>query len=134
VKALKQRMTYPRTGFVAYRAPTPGRRAISALTALIIAGLFVALFPFLKTDRAELILMAGVVGVGFLLAGQRIGLPRFLVLGFLAPLAAVAISSLGAGRTVAHAAWFAALGLALGLSGALTLAAYLRRTRPAGEA
>ncbi len=133
VRSLKERLTYPRTGYVEYRQPGGSKRwarvllvgfvsfSVAALTALLGRDLPDRFWPFFT---------------GFMLAlaiaylGARIGLKRFY---------GVAIFSLLLGGSVFWIdppdPWSAALifgleGLAWILSGALTLRHYLLTTHP----
>jgi hypothetical protein len=137
VRAAKDRITHPRTGFVRYRRET-GRRSSSALTGLI-AGVIAALTAFLfiqaPLSPAWIPALDGlVVGLFILWMGHSVGLARFYLLASLSALIGVATSLSGGGETLGTGIYFGGMGLVLIASGAATLLLYLRNTQlPEGE-
>lgn len=130
---LKERLTYPRTGYVAYRQPTGSKRwsrillvaflafTISALTALLGRSLPERIWPALTGVMLAL-------AIGYL--GARIGLRRFYAVAGFSLLEGIAAFYLDLPDPWSAALVFGLEGLAWILSGALVLAHYLRTTRP----
>ncbi|RPI33584.1 MAG: hypothetical protein EHM70_05575 [Chloroflexota bacterium] len=134
VEMIKSRLTYPRTGYVAYRRPERkhSRLAIAvALTAtLLITGVVFAVGP---QALQWIPLLDGVLlGIIFIFIGQ--GAVRFSVLAAVSLLSGIALALQQVGGYLGHAAFFGLAGLALIVSGGLTLWSYLYRTRDLKEA
>jgi hypothetical protein len=135
VRTVKERVTYPRTGFVSYRSASRARRWWTAVPAMVLASLTAAWvlrggLPF----NTLLLLQGWIIAVGFALPGWRYGLRRFFWLAVLSGLAGTFVSRSGWGIDLSDAAFFGALALGLALSGGLTLCSYLRHTQPPAEA
>ena len=128
VSALKARLTFPRTGFVAYRRANGRSRWISAGLALIMAALVAALVATAPASLAWMPAITGLVVAGvWLLFASRVGLPRFFLL-------AIASLSFGMGLSLARlgdipglAIYYPLMGFILLLSGGLTLRSYLKQ-------
>jgi hypothetical protein len=136
VKALKTRITYPRTGYVSYRRPEGTRRRW-----LIVAGgggAFGALFGVLLAVHAPALVVISIVeglfiGASLLYLGYRLGLARFYVLAFLSASIGVVTALSGLDGLIVLAAYFGEMGLVLTASGLFTLRAYLSQTQPPVE-
>ena len=135
VKALKNRITYPRTGYVSYRRPEGNRRRW-----LIVAGGAVggALFGVLSIVHAQALVVMSIVegliiGASLLYLGYRLGLARFYVLAFLSALIGVVTARSGLDGLIVFAAYFGEMGLVLTASGLFTLRAYLSQSQPPVE-
>ena len=137
VKALKNRVTYPRTGYVSYRRPESNRRRRPIVAGLGIALGMLSIVLSKVHALAWLVSMPMVEGLivgGILLyLGYRLGLTRFYVLAFLSTLIGVVASLGGLGNALGSAAYFGALGVAQTVSGLFTLRAYLSKTKPPVE-
>jgi len=133
VRHFKERITYPRTGYVEYKRPRPNRcLAMLALTMVIsvavalLAASFAASIPEVWLP----VFTAGPVArFGFFL-GIQFGLRRFypaatamMLAGFLPPL-------LGLEGAYASALLLGEVAIVWWLSGALALRSYLRQTTP----
>jgi hypothetical protein len=137
VNALKERLTYPRTGFVAYQQDRRGKSR-SRIAAVFVVGVIVAAVTLLFTNnRTEFAWMPAITGLLLGLAtlffiAPRIGLVRIYLLGGAAVVVGVAISLLGF-EDIPGLAWFYFLaGAGVLLSGGLTLIAYLRSNQLEG--
>lgn len=135
VNRLKTRLTYPRTGYVAYRHATGWRRMAVAGTAVLIS---LSVTALLVASPVAISWMPAVTGLVFgatgLFMGYRIGLLRFYLLGLGSLLLGGAASLSGLENISALAVYYALMGLALLLSGGLTLRSYLRETSSPEEA
>lgn len=133
VRGLKERLTYPRTGYVEYQRPVRSRRlarvfmvgllafAVSVMTAFLGRGLPERLWPFL---------IGLTLGLAFAYLGARIGLRRFYALAGFSLLLGAAGSWLNLTDPWSAAFIFGLEGLAWLVCGALVLRHYLRSTRP----
>ncbi len=134
VVAAKARLTYPRTGYVAYRRQ--GRNRLAARFALGLAiGALVGSLAALPSLQAWIPAIIGLIigGVHFYL-GFRLDLSRFYLLAAASAALGTLVSLGGFGDLPGGAAYFVGIGLADSLSGAITLGAYLRSTQPVAEA
>jgi len=133
VKAVKNRITYPRTGYVSYRRPEGNRRR-----RLIVAGLGVALGALgialsiagAPTWLVSMPMAHGlIIGACLLYLGHRLGLARFYVLALVSVLVGVVAALGGFDDALGSAAYFGEMGFVLTASGLFTLRAYLRQTQ-----
>jgi hypothetical protein len=137
IRALKERITYPRTGYVAYRrGPLQAhvRRIllIGLLSAVVAGGL--ALISASSATQGSTIIGTGlVIGAALVYLGFRFNLLRMFALAVLVLALGALISLLPIDEDVARVLFFGVYGLLFLLSGGLILAAYLRRTQPAGD-
>jgi MFS family permease len=142
VRSLKEHITYPRTGYVAYekKRDTGRRRWIVPAFALLLALAYVLVDVFTSDTQVDLsrfgvAFTTGLIaGAAFAYVGYTVGVARFYVLGVLAAALGVAASLAGLGDVLGTAVLFVGLGLAQVISGALVLALYLRRNQQAQEA
>jgi hypothetical protein len=130
---MKRRITYPRTGYVAYRQgePSIGGRWLFLLAALALGG--VSLFlPDSFTGMSAVV--GAILGAVLILMGYRVSLPRFYIVGIIALVSGVALSWSDAAEFIAVALTFTIAGGALFLAGGFALISYLRdHPRPNGE-
>jgi hypothetical protein len=128
VPAVKRRLVYPRTGFVAYRKLQMPRRWLVWGVACFVSCLMMGLMAIVRIKRPAsmewLALGLGIVVSAFLLSlGFWTGLRRFWILAGFSVLAGMAASLSGLGEGV----YFVAMGLAVAAGGALALRSYLRQ-------
>jgi hypothetical protein len=128
LSALKERVTFPRTGYVSYLRPPRKQRyllPVAILAILLLANLVNAAAP---NPRDLSPLLDGLVLAALLLLiGQ--GLWRFFLLAGLSFLTGLGLYLLRLEGYPAHSAFYALAGLALLVSGGLTLWRYLYSTR-----
>ncbi len=135
IHAVKQRVTYPRTGYVAYTTPSPRERrrqmAFTLLLALLLVG-FVLFMPHAGL-RFRMWTLHLVLFLVFAALSWPMGHPRYAFYALLVPL-------LAAGYHLTWAHWpshlrplltygeitFLVLGVVMMLGGALTLTRYLK--------
>lgn len=140
VSTLKERVTYPRTGYVAYRTRTPLQRRRSfwiAMGTAIGVSLLTALLTtvasaYISSDIMPAI-TGGLVTVFVVYLGYTLGLSRFYFLGAYTFILGMLTWALSLGDVWSNAFFFAGFGLGWVASGAFTLANYLRNTKPAIE-
>lgn len=125
----KARLTYPRTGYIAYQSKPRRTRWLSVLLGMCIG----ALLGFVVVrNLISLSMLPAVTGIAFafvmLLFGLRTGLLRFPLIGFIALIIGGALSLVGIGDTLGLSIFYGSLGLTFVLSGACTLRSYLHST------
>ena len=128
VKYFKERITYPRTGFVAYaqKQRTPRRLAGG------VAGLAGALIAAIVIQGNLLRWLSALTGIVLCLVmvfmGARANLLRFYLLAAIALAIGIAISLGNVGQAVGTSAVYALFGLAVLVSGICSLVRYLRQS------
>ncbi len=135
VKRLKEKVTYPRTGYVAYRRERGPARVWRVVAGMVCGGLVAAVAAVVMTIPHPVmnvwplfIALVMAILLGFL--GFRSALPRLYLLGGVSLIAGIALAFSGLESYVAAAVYYLLLSLALFISGGLTLWRYLRRNPP----
>lgn len=146
IQKLKERVTYPRTGFIVPRRPPEPNRVtrwavwigVPVLVVVILA-LLAIYRPVINSPHAQdwlqtsplfpvfsSILMCGL----WVIIGWRIGLRRFFIIAVLTLLSGIGILLTGLGGNLGMALLFGAMGAVLCASGGVTLWRYLRQNPP----
>jgi hypothetical protein len=134
IRRLKERLTYPRTGYVSYRQPKKSRRAIAMIVALIVAAAVVWILMLLPGSLDWIPLIEGAaVGTFLFYQGQSFNLTRFYILATLAAALGVGLSIAGIGNLVGMGLFFSVMSIAILLSGGLTLHNYIDQAPPPVE-
>ncbi len=137
VAFLKERITYPRTGYVAYRKPASSARLKRAMYAALIAvgvGVLVgALEAIPSAQNRTALVMAIVYAAVLIYFGFRFSLARMYAVAALVILWGYWISRFSLTDLYNSAVFFGGAGLLILLSGVATLLLYLRRTQPAAN-
>ena len=137
VRAAKNRVTYPRTGYVSYRHPGSSGRPwiIGSGVGIALAVLGIVLSKaHAPTWLGSMSMVQGLIlGAVLLYIGHRLGLARFYVLAFLSALIGVVVALGGFDDALGSAAYFGEMGLVLTASDLFTLRAYLSQTQPLVE-
>ncbi len=131
LKWIKGRTTFPRTGYAApSRLPRGGDWAIVLLVAAMVAipGWLASRLGGTRWEAVEPLLTPLALAIGMAVLAARLGVGRLALVGVLGLLGAGASFLLGARGEMLIAAYCAVLGCALVASGALTFAAYRRRS------
>jgi MFS family permease len=131
LRFLKRRITYPRTGYVAFKKKeqSPKRRVATMIIGGIIGGSLAALYglsPSLKTLFPALngILFA----VAVLLIASKVGLTRFYILAAASAVIGFAVTAAGVGNIKGVSLYYGLFGAAVIISGLAFLAIYLRKS------
>ncbi len=128
-RKLKERLTYPRTGYVEYRDPGPGQRLMTGLVAVVSAAAIAALAVTARTaglERTAAPAIGVILSLAFVVASIRQKAPHFLALAGVALAIGAAFAALRLGWTAMN--WlFVWLGAAASITGAWRLRRYLRR-------
>lgn len=129
INYFKERLTYPRTGYVSYPKPKTSHRLATGIVAMLIASLLTAL---LATSPGSLFLiptlMGVLIGLALLYFGSKIGLMRYYVFAALSTLIGVGLSWTHIGTDLSSAIYYFGMGLVLLITGVFTLWKYLRQT------
>ena len=133
-KALKQKLTYPRTGFVSYRRPEGKKKRFSILGGVVGSTTAIA-YGLLRSDvfPAGTAVVVLPLATGLILAaayvwiGMKTGVFRFFVTAMLSALAGIAVALTGLTETAALGAYWGILGASHCVSGTFVLLRYLRR-------
>ena len=137
VKAVKNRVTYPRTGYVSYRRPESNRRRRIAVAGVGIAlGVLGTVLSIAgaPTWLVSMPMVQGlIIGAVLLYLGHRLGIARFYVLAFLSALIGVMVALNGFDDALGSAAYFGQMGLVQTASGLFTLRTYLSQAQPPVE-
>jgi len=142
VQRFRRRVTYPRTGFIAYRKPEPLKRStrlviwigMPLFTVLFLAVLILnrSKFPVGNQDSALPVIpvFSGLLFSGlWVIAGWKIALPRFYLIAAATLLISAGLFISGVGVYLGMALLIGAMGALLCASGGVTLWKYLRSTR-----
>jgi hypothetical protein len=134
VRLAKRRITYPRTGFVRYprRDRSPRRRLlVGVLGATVSMVIVLVLFATAPASLAWIPALQGAfIGAFILYVAYVVGLIRFYLLAAASFGLGLATALAGLGDTLGNGVYFAGMGLALLLSGVVTLLRYLKSTEP----
>ncbi|MHB1293770.1 MAG: hypothetical protein ACYC4R_02125 [Anaerolineae bacterium] len=133
LREAKARITYPRTGYVAYpRKPRRKRltAAVGAGMGAVVAG-FIASSPSLMhwIPTIQGLLMGGLL----LFVAYKLSLTRFFCLAIFSVLAGVAVALIEPDLARAEALYFGLVGAGQLISGAVTFARYLAHNQPVAE-
>jgi hypothetical protein len=136
VAAIRQRLTFRRTGFVEFRKPSPRQRAVSAVFGVAVAIALTVIVAQRGTAALEEILapgMAALVGLFMGWLGFFHGPRRFVAVAAASVAAGLAIAYARLDMSAGMAAYYAAMGAVLLGSGVFTLWQYLRTSREPAE-
>ncbi len=138
VQALKQRLTYPRTGYVAYRSNYGLKLGVRIGIGLTLGFLFSAVIILAITKRPNLMdWMPGITGLFFAIVlawvGFRSSLPRFFLVALTVALCGIGLAFSGVEYAFGLAIVYAWSCLVLFTSGGITLWKYLHRNPLPGE-
>jgi hypothetical protein len=127
-KRLKERLTFPRTGYVDWKEPSRSARltaaAVAMVTAMVLAGLAANRDAGMEQVAAPL--LGVILSLAFVVASLRQRAPHYLALAAVAVALGLAFGALRAGWESVH--WlFVALGAASAALGGVRLALFLKR-------
>jgi hypothetical protein len=133
VRFLKFRITYPRTGYVAYKRKetTPGRRALAAASGGVIAAVLAALIAVSPSVKDWLPALNGVLlALACYLFARRAEVTRFQILAAASAIIGLAVALAGIGDIKGVSLYYAIFGVAILLSGLAAFRLYPLRSRP----
>jgi len=136
-EALKARITYPRTGFMAFKPRTYNYKSILVL--FIFAGVLGGVVGVLATQPNQqeiggiVPITQGIIGAMiFAYTAQRVELKRLYYLAVFSLGIGLVIGVLGIGVVLGLSFFYLSIGLALVVSGCVALVKYLRSHEPVG--
>ena len=130
---LKQRLVYPRTGYVTYQKPTRKQRNISWLLGAVVGiSIAVAITQLALFELTAAFIGAG-IGVGLFMLGFRIGLMRFHFLAVWSVAVSVAISCWGLASALAATLGQVLMSLGLEVSGGVVFWRYWQNSEPGND-
>jgi MFS family permease len=137
-EALKARITYPRTGYTAFKPYSFNYKSILAFLALLIfAGILGGMLGMLSTQPNQqkigifVPIGQGIVGaLIFTYAAQRVEVKRLYYLAAFSIGIGLLIGALGVGIVLGGSFFYLSIGLALIVSGCVALVQFLRRHQP----
>jgi len=139
IKALKSRLTYPRTGYVEYRVDresTNKRRIVVAVVAALVAAFSMVfaqrIASFLNLTLALTGILVGVI-LSFL-QGRGSGLERFYVMGAISIVLGIVLSLSRLPDGYGLGLFYSLMGFSFIVSGGLTLRRYLQENPLPAEA
>jgi hypothetical protein len=131
VRRAKEGVVYPRTGYVSYARPSPGRRSVAPIVAAVVAMLLVVLIQRAPPLLAWIPAMNGLfIAALLLLLNRSVRLPRLSFLAGVAALTGLVLAIRGGPTGAGVAVLFAIVGLVMAAGGALALRRYLRHAPP----
>ncbi len=136
VARLKERITYPRTGYIAYRRQGLGQRIRAILLTIGVAaaiGVVVYLIENWMNLRWLPVVIGLSAGLLILIIAFRVGLPRYYLLAGYTLAIGVITGLLSLAEPYNSGVFFSGLGVGWLVSGAVTLVRYLRSTTPADQ-
>lgn len=129
VNTLKERLTYPRTGYVEYRVNNRNdrkRRMMVVVLALIISMASIVLIDFIRGLDSMVLISGLLVGVIFIaLRGKASGLKRFYLLGGFSILLGIGLAFVGLSQAYSLGLFYGLLGIAIVISGGIVLRSYM---------
>jgi hypothetical protein len=135
VRFFKRRITYPRTGYVAFKKKerSPKRRAAAAIAAGLIGASVAVLYGLSSSIRTLMPALYGILlGIAVFFVANRIGILRFYLLSVASAIIGVAIAAAGVEETEGVFFYYFFFGASVLISGLTALIVYLRRfPRPA---
>lgn len=133
VLALKERITYPRTGYVAMRRGSKPKRVLFGIVAAMLAAVFAMAITLSNSDLVRHWLIPVSPGLFVAYLGYTNGLRRFYPMAVYTLIISVANTYLGLGPLFDSALFFLAFGLGWLFTGVWGLRSYLANTQPAGS-
>lgn len=132
VSRLKEKYTYPRTGYVSYQPKERSQRWKRALKSGM-TGLLVGTVTTLITGNIPLIyqqlFVGSLISLAYVYVAYVIGLNRFYLIAGLTMMAALTLVLLGTEESLFFLVFFLGQGLIWAVSGAITLCNYMQVTQ-----
>jgi hypothetical protein len=131
---MKIRLTYPRTGYVSYKQPSPAQWVASVALGIIISSASILLFYTRDNLDVYMPAISGILA-GFVLMffAYRSRVLRFLLLAILSILLGTGLSISGIGDMMGLSYYYGLMGLVLLFFGSFALRDYLMHTQPLEE-
>ena len=118
IKKLKERITYPRTGYVAYRQSQPDRGRWLFIGTAVLFTLLAVLLP--GTFNQMSVMVGALLGVILIYMGYRVEVRRFYLVGIIAIILGFGLAQSGIEEVLALGYLFTGAGVALLASGVIS--------------
>ena len=132
VEAVKERLTYPRTGYVAYKQEEPRQSRLVVITTSLLATLVILLLPDNLSRMATMI--GALLGIVLAVLGYRLAVTRFYIASFVVVATGLLTSALFDEEFLGAAVILMISGAVLIFSGTAALLSYLKSNPKADEA
>jgi hypothetical protein len=126
VNAVKARLTYPRTGFVAYPRKPSSRRLAQGVAGFILGSALAAIFTLHAREQLAPAISGFLFALVWTALAYRMDILRFYALSVLSLVAGLGFALLGLSQELGLALFYGLMGFALLISGGLTLHTYLK--------
>ncbi len=128
IRAWKQRMTFPRTGYIEIKPSTGQRVGYAAAAAVVALAIAVAIAFGVRSLRDWAAPLTGVlIAVLLVRMSRSMGAPRYPALGIVVALAGMAAMLLHVSEDLGLVTVFAAAGVVCLLDGAIVMRSYLKQ-------
>jgi hypothetical protein len=132
IKRLKERLTWPRTGYVSYQRKKGVQRGWGFAIGLVIGGVVAMVTTVLVMTQdlkiAVMPLLSGLLfGILLAILGWRASIPRFYLLALLSAVLGVALAYSRLENTVSLIAYYASITVVLLFTGTCVLRTFLRQ-------
>jgi len=135
VRKTKERLVYPRTGFISFARPSPRRRWLAPLAAAVTASLLGVLVGKAPSVEVWVPAVLGLLMAGFFLRMNRsVQTGRLSTLAGVSALTGLLVSLHGDTGNLAGGIYFTVIGAVMSAGGALALRSYLRIAPPPEDA
>jgi hypothetical protein len=132
IRTLKERFTYPRTGYIAYKAPSSLQRIVSLILAIIFS--IIVLLLVIASSLSQITWLPTILGIMLAailsLIGYRNAVIRYQLMAVGVAGIGFLLSLFNAVEWLSIGIMLSSCGLALMLSGLITLFRYLHNTQP----
>jgi hypothetical protein len=135
IRNLKERLTYPRTGYVAYKPPTSIQRTASLISGIVITVIILSLVILSSQMSIRWIplILGFMMAVFLFVTGLRAGLLKYQLMAIGSVVIGFLLSILCFQDWLSIGIMLSSLGLMFLLSGLIALIHYLRNTQPFSE-
>jgi len=132
IRRLKERLTWPRTGYVSYQRKQGIQRGWRIALTLVIGGVVASATTMLVMNEdiqiAILPLLSGLlIGMVMVILGWRTSIPRFYLMALLSAALGVTLAYSGLENSVSLIAYYASLAVVQLFTGTCVLSNYLRQ-------
>ena len=132
IRRLKERLTWPRTGYVSYQRKQGIQRGWRIALTLVIGGVVASATTMLVMNEdiqiAILPLLSGLlIGMVMVILGWRTSIPRFYLMALLSAALGVTLAYSGLDNSVSLIAYYASLAVVQLFTGTCVLSNYLRQ-------
>lgn len=134
IAKLKERLVYPRTGYVTYpKRHSKGKLATTIGTAIAVFATVLLLASTQSTLDWTLLVIGIICGALMLYQAYQTGITRLFIEAVLAVLIGATIAILGAGDMLSSGLFFVIYGLVIIFAGGCALRSYLQKAPPHGQ-